>query len=65
MQRTQRGVYVERVMGGVVQITAVDRDGEEIYQFRVRASLHEPRFVDAMQQLLDRADPTLKIVDRG
>jgi hypothetical protein len=62
---SKRGVFVEHTMGDVVQITAVAASGRELYQLRVPADLFEPRFVTAIERLLDRADPTLKIVTRG
>lgn len=50
-------------MGGNIEITAVDSGGEEAYQLRMRPELYEKRLVDAMQELLDRADPTLKLLE--
>jgi hypothetical protein len=53
----KRGVYVERGLPGLVELSLVTSDGMRIGQAWLVESVYDERFRKGMEAFLDRVDP--------
>jgi hypothetical protein len=64
MMTKDRGVYVRRTVSEAIEITAIASDGRILVSMVVDPAIYSDRMIHGMERLLDRSDPTLKLVQQ-
>lgn len=59
---TERGVTIHRGVTDPIELRATAADGEVLIKIEVTRRLYDPRMKARLERLLDREDPTLRIV---
>jgi hypothetical protein len=57
----KRGVYVDRIVGELLEITVVMSDGTSPVRLQVHEAMYDTRWPGRWRQWLDRHDPQLKL----